>query len=124
MLVIFVLGYTAIALEHNIRIDKAASALVTGVLCWTVYVLGAMMPFMAVDWALAGGLRGAGDTRFPLIATIVGLIIVRLGLAAIATALGLSVVWVYAALMGDYITKAAMLGWRFYRGRWKKAIPA
>ena len=42
MLVIFVLGYTAIALEHNIRIDKAASALVTGVLCWTVYVLGAM----------------------------------------------------------------------------------
>ncbi len=89
-----------------------------------VYVLGAMMPFMAVDWALAGGLRGAGDTRFPLIATIVGLIIVRLGLAAIATALGLSVVWVYAALMGDYITKAAMLGWRFYRGRWKKVIPA
>ena len=42
MLVIFVLGYTAIALEHNIRIDKAASALITGVLCWTVYVLGAM----------------------------------------------------------------------------------
>ncbi len=41
MIVIFVLGYAAIALEHNIRIDKAASALVTGVLCWTVYVLGA-----------------------------------------------------------------------------------
>ena len=41
MVVIFVLGYVAIALEHNIHIDKAASALVTGVLCWTVYVLGA-----------------------------------------------------------------------------------
>lgn len=41
MIVIFVLGYVAIALEHNIHIDKAASALVTGVLCWTVYVLGA-----------------------------------------------------------------------------------
>ncbi len=41
MVVIFVLGYAAIALEHNIRIDKAASALITGVLCWTVYVLGA-----------------------------------------------------------------------------------
>lgn len=89
-----------------------------------VYVLGAMMPFMAVDWALGGGLRGAGDTRFPLLATIIGLIVVRLGLAAIATALGLSVVWVYAALMGDYITKASMLAWRFYRGRWKKALQA
>ncbi len=35
------LGYAAIAFEHNIKIDKAASALMTGVLCWTVYVLGA-----------------------------------------------------------------------------------
>ncbi len=41
MVIIFVLGYAAIALEHNIRIDKAASALITGVLCWTIYVLGA-----------------------------------------------------------------------------------
>lgn len=89
-----------------------------------VYLLGAMMPFMAVDWGLGGALRGAGDTRFPLLAAIVGLIIVRLGLAAIATSLGLAVEWVYAALMGDYITKAAMLAWRFYRGRWKKVIPS
>ena len=88
-----------------------------------VYLLGAMMPFMALDWGLGGALRGAGDTRFPLLAAIVGLIIVRLGLAAIATSLGLAVEWVYAALMGDYITKAAMLAWRFYRGRWKKTIP-
>ncbi|MDZ7848581.1 MAG: sodium:proton antiporter NhaD [Owenweeksia sp.] len=41
MVVIFVIGYAAIALEHNIRIDKAASALITGVLCWTIYILGA-----------------------------------------------------------------------------------
>lgn len=41
MVVIFVVGYAAIALEHNIRIDKAASALVTGTLCWAIYVLGA-----------------------------------------------------------------------------------
>lgn len=40
MVVIFVVGYAAIALEHNIHIDKAASALITGVLCWTIYVLG------------------------------------------------------------------------------------
>lgn len=41
ILVIFLLGYLAIALEHNIGIDKAASALITGVLCWAVYTLGA-----------------------------------------------------------------------------------
>jgi len=39
MVVIFVLGYTAIALEHPLKIDKAASALVLGVLVWTVLIL-------------------------------------------------------------------------------------
>jgi Na+/H+ antiporter NhaD/arsenite permease-like protein len=36
---IFLAGYLAITLEHNLKINKAASALVTGVLCWTVYIL-------------------------------------------------------------------------------------
>ena len=39
MIVIFVLGYLAIALEHPIKVDKAASALITGVLVWTLFVL-------------------------------------------------------------------------------------
>jgi len=39
MVLIFVLGYVAIAFEHGIKINKAASSLITGVLCWTVYIL-------------------------------------------------------------------------------------
>ena len=41
MVVVFVLGYTAIALEHPLKVDKAASALIIGSLCWVVYILGA-----------------------------------------------------------------------------------
>ena len=41
IIIIFILGYLAIALEHPIRINKAASALITGVLCWTVYIINA-----------------------------------------------------------------------------------
>ena len=37
--IIFIVGYLAIALEHPLRVNKAASALITGVLCWTVYAL-------------------------------------------------------------------------------------
>ncbi len=33
---IFCVGYVAITLEHTLRIDKAALALLTGILCWTV----------------------------------------------------------------------------------------
>ncbi len=40
MVVVFVIGYLAIALEHSIHIDKAATALLTGALCWTIYVIG------------------------------------------------------------------------------------
>lgn len=36
---IFVVGYAAIALEHPIKINKTASALLTGVLCWTLFIL-------------------------------------------------------------------------------------
>jgi len=36
---IFILGYIAIATEHTIKVNKAASALLTGVLTWTVYIL-------------------------------------------------------------------------------------
>ena len=39
IIAIFILGYVAIAFEHTIKINKAASALITGVLCWTVYIL-------------------------------------------------------------------------------------
>ena len=39
LIVIFVLGYTAIALEHPLKLNKAASALILGVLCWTVHIL-------------------------------------------------------------------------------------
>jgi NhaD family Na+/H+ antiporter len=38
-IIIFVLGYLAIAFEHPIKINKTASAILTGVLCWTVYIL-------------------------------------------------------------------------------------
>jgi Na+/H+ antiporter NhaD/arsenite permease-like protein len=36
---VFITGYLAIALEHKIRINKAASAILTGVVLWTLFVL-------------------------------------------------------------------------------------
>ena len=39
IIAIFVLGYLAIAFEHPIKVNKTASALITGVLCWAVYMV-------------------------------------------------------------------------------------
>ncbi|MBA4167211.1 MAG: sodium:proton antiporter NhaD [Chitinophagaceae bacterium] len=41
---IFVLGYLAIAFEHPLRLNKAASALITGVSCWAIYILQSDSP--------------------------------------------------------------------------------
>ena len=39
IIIVFVIGYFCIALEHPIKINKTASAILTGVLCWTLYAL-------------------------------------------------------------------------------------
>ncbi len=39
IITVFLLGYIAIAFEHPLKLNKAASALITGVLCWTIYFL-------------------------------------------------------------------------------------
>ncbi len=38
-IIIFILGYLAIAFEHPLKINKTATALVTGVLVWTLYAI-------------------------------------------------------------------------------------
>ncbi len=88
-----------------------------------IYILGAVQPLMSVEFALAGALRGAGDTRYPLKATLAGLIAVRCTLAVAFALAGLSVEWVYGALVGDYAMKALMLTGRFRSGRWRTVVP-
>jgi Na+/H+ antiporter NhaD/arsenite permease-like protein len=39
LLAIFGIGYAAIAFENSIKINKTASSLISGVLCWVVYIL-------------------------------------------------------------------------------------
>jgi len=86
------------------------------------HILAAVLPLLGVDFAIGGSLRGAGDTRFPLVATFAGLIGMRCGLAALFSWLELPVVWVYGSIIGDYILKASLLIWRFRSGNWVHAI--
>lgn len=44
LIITFVVGYVAIALEHTIHLNKTASALITGVLCWTIYTVSEHQP--------------------------------------------------------------------------------
>lgn len=55
--ILFVLGYAAIALEHPLKINKAASALLTGMLIWTVITVGHLGdhdPLLALNEHISG----------------------------------------------------------------------
>lgn len=65
LIIIFVLGYLSIALEHSLKVDKAAAAVLTGVLCWTVLMVSpTFVPEAAipkVDWVDAELLEHLGE---------------------------------------------------------------
>ena len=65
-------------------------------------------------------LRGAGDTRFPLLVIFIGLFVCRLAPALVlAYWLGASIQLVWCALLLDYAAKAILLLERYRRGYWK-----
>lgn len=41
MIIVFLVGYLLIALEHPLKINKAGTALLTGTILWVLYTLGA-----------------------------------------------------------------------------------
>lgn len=49
VIVVFVVGYLAIAFEHSLKLNKAAAALLTGVFCWTIYILSGVEQELAVE---------------------------------------------------------------------------
>jgi len=61
LILVFVLGYAAIALEHPIKINKTASALLTAVIAWTLLVLLPMPQGIENTKAFAAYLAGLGD---------------------------------------------------------------
>lgn len=75
LIIIFISGYFAIAFEHPLKINKAASALITGVLCWICFVFSSGDK-QAVNEELVGHLGEISSILFFLLGamTIVELV--------------------------------------------------
>jgi putative MATE family efflux protein len=76
---------------------------------------------IAVQMVVSGSLRGAGDTRTPMVVTVVGTLLFRVSavyLLAIVLDLGLAGVWLGTAV--DWTGRAILLYLLFQRGTWKR----
>lgn len=82
-----------------------------------------VQPMMAIEFALGGALRGAGDTRSPARIMLTGFLFGRVLLTIVFIWLDFSVYWIYAALIADYAIKCVMYLVIFRRGRWKAVLP-
>lgn len=75
---------------------------------------------LALTMVLAGSLRGAGDTRFIMWATTIGMWGVRVPLAVIAGPwLALDVLFVWSAMIADWTVRMVLLLLRYRSERWK-----
>jgi len=84
-------------------------------------IVGLGQPAQAVIFALGGALRGAGDTRFPLIASVVSWFLIRLPLAyTLGFPLGMGLTGIWLAVTVDYFVRAALLAVRFRSGEWAR----
>mgnify|MGYP001113145243 CR=1 FL=1 len=83
-------------------------------------VIAFMVPFQNSQLVLSGGLRGAGDTKWPLFAVISGIVFVRVPLAIILIKFLHFGVWA-ASLAGviDQLARSIVVYFRFRDGKWK-----
>jgi putative MATE family efflux protein len=85
-----------------------------------IRVLAVCQPLMAVDFVMSGALRGAGDTRFPLVTALIAFWVCRLGSAFLVThVLHLELDWLWRVVVLDFAVRAMLKAWRFRAGAWQ-----
>jgi Na+-driven multidrug efflux pump len=81
------------------------------------------MPALASTMIFTAALRGAGDTRVPVLFSLTGFLVVRIPLAYLLTApayeFGLYGAWL--AMAADLYVRGAFFAWRYVSGRWKRS---
>jgi putative MATE family efflux protein len=84
-------------------------------------VIAFSQPFQALGQVMAGSLRGAGDTRFPMYATGLSVWLIRLPFGVLfGPVLGLGLGGVYISNVMDALARAVANYLRFRAGKWQK----
>jgi putative MATE family efflux protein len=80
------------------------------------------MPALASCIIFTGALRGAGDTRLPVLFTWVGFFALRIPLAYLLTgpAFGLGLLGAWLAMFADLLVRGVFFAARFAGGRWQR----
>jgi len=85
-----------------------------------LFFVAFIQPFQASQFILAGGLRGAGDTRAIAIVTFITVLLVRPGLAIwTVNGLGWGLEGAWVAFVADQLLRSLLVLMRYNSGKWK-----
>jgi Na+-driven multidrug efflux pump len=89
---------------------------------WLLRLILLVSPFLwATSFLLPSGLRGAGDTKYPMVVSIVGMWIFRISLGwVLAYPAGLGVVGVWLAMFVDWAVRSVFFLARLAGKAWQK----
>jgi putative MATE family efflux protein len=113
------LGVVMMLFPHQLIALFSADPLVADTGAAAMQLAGVMQPLMALNFVMSGGLRGAGDTRWPLYSKIISTWGVRLPLIILLLWLGLGLTGAWIAMTADFLTQGLVTWLRFRRGAWK-----
>lgn len=83
-------------------------------------IIAIVQPFQSSQFILAGALRGAGDTFWPLVSTSVGVLFIRVVLSHIfVNIMGYGLVGAWMAVFVDQLVRWGFVYIRFRTGKWK-----
>lgn len=78
-----------------------------------------LQPFQSSQFIIAGGLRGAGDTRSTAIITFVTVLLIRPIVAITLVYFGFGLYGAWAAMALDQIIRSGLVLFRYQSGKWK-----
>ncbi|MEE0884254.1 MAG: MATE family efflux transporter [Faecalimonas sp.] len=78
-----------------------------------------LQPFQSSQFIIAGGLRGAGDTKATAIFTFITVLLVRPLVAIALVNLGLGLYGAWAAMATDQLIRSGLVLFRYNSGKWK-----
>lgn len=84
-----------------------------------MFFLAFTQPFQSSQFILAGGLRGAGDTKTTAIITTITVLILRPVLAVIFIEMGMGLYGAWLAMAIDQLVRATLVFVRYNSGKWK-----
>jgi putative MATE family efflux protein len=118
-LMMTVLGIVMALFPHQLIGLFVADPVVADVGASAMRIAGAFQPLLAVNFIMSGGLRGAGDTRWPLYTKLISTWGIRLPLVIGLLSLGFGLTGVWMAMGTDFLVQSALALWRFRKGQWQ-----